>query len=119
MDSFEFNKIFAALLAALLVAMIANLVSEGAIHPHKLAKNIFVIDVVEEPVGDKGEPAEEKVPPVAPLLAKASAENGEKLANKLCSQCHTFKSGEANKTGPNLFGIVGNTFAHIGGFAYS
>ncbi len=119
MNSFEFNKIFAALLVALLVAMIANLVGEEAVHPAKIAKNVFIIDVAEAPVESGGEVKEEKVPPIGPFLAKASVANGEKLVNKLCGQCHTFKAGEPAKVGPNLFGIVGNTFAHMASFAYS
>jgi cytochrome c len=56
---------------------------------------------------------------VAPLLAKASAENGQAIAKK-CMACHDFTKGGPNKVGPNLWGIVGNKVAHLGdGFAYS
>ncbi len=119
MNSFEFNKIFAVLLVALLVMMVANLVSEGIIHPAALEKNIFVIDVPDTPLAGAALLAEEKLEPIEPLLVKANIQNGEKLSNKLCSQCHTFKPGEKAKTGPNLFGIVGSTFAHMAEFAYS
>lgn len=62
--------------------------------------------------------AEAALEPVGPLLAKANAANGEKLA-KVCATCHTFVKDGANKVGPNLYGIVGNHRAHLDGFAYS
>jgi cytochrome c len=35
-----------------------------------------------------------------------------------CKACHTFGQGEANKTGPNLAGIVGRTKGSAAGFSY-
>lgn len=80
------------------------------------------------PAGDAAAPAataeaapaaaEAALEPVGPLLAKANAANGEKLA-KVCATCHTFVKDGANKVGPNLYGIVGNHRAHLDGFAYS
>ncbi|MFZ2620759.1 MAG: cytochrome c family protein [Alphaproteobacteria bacterium] len=48
----------------------------------------------------------------------ANATNGAKIAAK-CKACHTFGNGEPNRTGPNLFGIVGATVAAKAGFSYS
>lgn len=36
-----------------------------------------------------------------------------------CRVCHTVERGEANRVGPNLFGIVGKKSATTAGFAYS
>ena len=119
MNSLEINKIFAALLMALLLALISDLIGKFFVDPHHLEKNSFVIDVADADASTSSSGTEEALPDITPLLAKASVENGEKLAIKLCAQCHTFKQGEGNKTGPNLFGIVGNTFAHMANFAYS
>jgi len=120
MDSFEWNKIFGAILVALLIAMVSSLVGDGLISPKKLEKNVFVIDVVETPTdAGKAGGEEEKVDPITPLLVKADAANGEKLSAKLCGQCHTFKKGEPHKTGPNLWSIVGNHYAHASDYAYS
>lgn len=55
---------------------------------------------------------------VTAMLAKASAENGAKLA-KQCQMCHSFDKGGANKIGPNLFGVFGAAKAHNATFAYS
>jgi cytochrome c len=51
------------------------------------------------------------------LLASADAERGKRTA-QTCASCHTFDQGGANRTGPNLWGIVGRDIGS-GGFAYS
>lgn len=35
-----------------------------------------------------------------------------------CKACHTFEQGGANKTGPNLFGIIGKKAGTAEGFSY-
>jgi cytochrome c len=42
-----------------------------------------------------------------------------KKAVKVCTACHSFDQGGANKVGPNLFGVVGAKVAHVEGFKYS
>lgn len=43
---------------------------------------------------------------------------GQQIAAK-CKACHTFENGGPNRTGPNMWGIVGNHVAHKDDFAYS
>lgn len=117
MDSFELNKIFAAVLIALIINMIAGLISEGLISPILLKQSVFHIPLLEptqEPLSDKPEILEA----IAPYLLKADAQSGEKIA-KRCLQCHSFDKGAAPKIGPNLWGIVGAKHAHEADYAYS
>jgi cytochrome c len=119
MDSLEFNKITAAVLIALILGITATIISESLISPKYLEKNILVIEGVgaETPAaGAQSEAA--KLEEITPLLATASAENGEKIA-KRCLQCHGFEKGGAHKLGPNLWGIVGAKHAHAADYPYS
>lgn len=116
MNSFEFNKITAALLVSLLIAMVGSLVSESVIHPAKLPANVIGITV--DKGGSSAADEKKELQPIMPLLATADIEKGKEVAKK-CAQCHTFEKGGATKTGPNLWGIVGGKIAHAADYAYS
>jgi cytochrome c len=53
-------------------------------------------------------------------LAKYVADpvKGEKVAAR-CKACHNFDNGGPNRTGPNLWGIVGAPVTHKADFSYS
>lgn len=58
----------------------------------------------------------------APAFAEGNVEDGEK-AFKKCKSCHMIANGDevlfkGGKTGPNLYGLVGNTMASQEGFKY-
>lgn len=52
------------------------------------------------------------------MLAAADVKVGLEIS-KTCNACHTFNKGEADKTGPNLFGIYGAKHAHKKDFVFS
>ncbi len=58
-------------------------------------------------------------PDLGTLLAAASVENGQQQATARCGTCHSFDSGGAQGTGPNLYGVMGGSLAHIATFGYS
>jgi cytochrome c len=120
MDSFELNKIAASILIALLVGMLGNLIGEALIHPQPAEKNAYVIAGIEDTTDTKERtPKPEAIMAIEPLLATADASKGQQIAEKRCSQCHTFKKGEHNKIGPNLWNVVMNHFGHVSDFAFS
>lgn len=120
MDSFEFNKIAAGVLVALLVSMTGNLVSHHFFEPEHLDKNAYPIEGATEETASAGSSnAEEVINPIEPLLVSANPENGKAIMEKRCAQCHTFKKGEAHKIGPNLWNVAMNHMAHIADFAFS
>lgn len=117
MDNMEFNKIFAAVLVAGIVASFTGFVAHKLVHPHDLTENAYKIDgVVDDAAGAAKAPAMPE--PVLGLLASADAARGEQLA-KACAACHSFNKGGANAIGPNLWNVVNADKGHHTGFAYS
>lgn len=115
--SFEWNKIFAAILVAGIVAKLAGFVAGQIVHSDKLEENAYRVEVAED-AGAAGPAAEQKAGPILALLAGADVEKGQKIS-KACVTCHTFEKGGEQRIGPNLWNIVNNKKAHIDGFAYS
>ncbi len=113
--SMEFNKILAGILTAGIIAMLASFLTHKLYHPEHLEKNAFEIVAA---ASEGGVAAVEQTEPEPIDVAAADIAKGEKLA-KVCVSCHTFESGGVNKTGPNLFGVVGKQHAHAQDFAYS
>ncbi len=121
MSAFEWNKIIASVLAAMIVAMVTGIVAQGVVHPMRLEKPAYL------PPGAEGEtgtaptaaaPAPAALDPIGPFMEKADAAHGQQVA-KVCLQCHTFGKGEANKIGPNLFGVLDENIASVPGYTFS
>jgi len=120
MDSFEFNKIAAAVLIALLTIKGADLISEVLIHPKILKENAFKIEGVSVSASaEVGAQPEKKGPgAIEPLLAAANAAQGAQVFKK-CTSCHTIDKGGSNRIGPNLHSIVGAPKAKHSDYTYS
>jgi cytochrome c len=119
MDTFEFNKIAGAVLAALLLAVGTTTFIEIRMS-HKAEKPGYTLPVkVAATPGEAAKPQEAfSVEKVVAMLPKASAEAGQ-AAFKKCTTCHTPNKGGRNGTGPNLWGIVGRNIGGEPGFNYS
>src|SRR5690606_67584 len=76
-------------------------------------------DAAEAPAeGDAAAEAAGGAPAIAPLLAAADPEAGQR-AGRVCIACHTFEEGGATRVGPNLWDVVGRPIASVEGFNYS
>ncbi len=119
MDSMEINKAAAAVLTAGIAFMVAGIVSDKLVHPHRLQTSAIKIDVPSE----TGAPAPAPVtadPPVALLLVSADPATGEQLVKQQgCIACHSFNEGGKAGIGPNLYGVVGAAHGHMAGYEYS
>lgn len=117
MDNFEFNKVFAAVLCAGIVAMLGGFAAKKLIHPHELKKDAVFVEGEVAAAG--AGPAKVQMPdPILHLIAAADVAKGEKLS-KACAACHSFNKGGPHKVGPNLWHKVLQPVASEAGFAYS
>jgi len=119
MDSFEWNKIFGAVLGTVLFVVTLNILVGGLMTPPKAEKPGMEVAVAEESTGGgTAEPVVEAKPDWGTLIPAADLAAGEK-AHIRCQQCHDFSKGGPDKIGPNLYGIVGANHAHSATYAYS
>ena len=117
--SFEANKIAAAVLVALIVAMVSGILADHLVEPHMLAKNVYQVAGAPESSAPSQAAKPAGPEPIGPYLAKASADAG-KNDTKVCQACHTFDKGQPNRIGPNLYSVVGGGIAEDrGNFDFS
>jgi cytochrome c len=119
MSSFEWNKIIASVLTAMIVAMVSGILAGQLVRPKELEKPVFVVAGAEPSASaSAAEGAAAGPEPIGPLLAKADPKKGEQIA-KVCAACHTFNKGGPNKIGPNLWGITDEAMAEVPGYQFS
>jgi cytochrome c len=117
MSAFEWNKIIASVLTAMIVAIAAGILAGELVRPKPLEKPVF-LPAGGEQVATAEQPAAAKLEPIAPLLANADPKRGETLT-KVCNTCHTFNKGGANKIGPNLWDVTGEGIAAVPNYQFS
>ena len=107
MDSFEVNKIIAAILLVALIVIGIGKVSDLAFHVNKPEISAYKVDIAESSSDKVGrtEAVVEKVDIVA-LLALGNLEHGKKVFKK-CAACHLVNKGGENKIGTALYGVLG------------
>ena len=120
MDSFEINKIVAAvLMVALLVIGIGKL-SNMIFHVERPKTPGYVVEV-EEAVLTSAETGsiktEDKID-IAALMAMGDLVTGEKVFKK-CAACHSITKGGKNNIGPALYNVVGRKIGDVSDYKYS
>ena len=119
MDSFEINKIVAAvLMVALLVIGIGKL-SDVIFHVEKPKTPGYEVEVVQATTvsSSKEKVVEEKVD-IAALMAMGDITLGEKVFKK-CAACHSIVKGGKNNIGPALYNVVGRKTGAVTDYKYS
>ena len=121
MDSFEINKIIAAvLMVALLVIGIGKL-SNIIFHVEKPKTPAYIVEVEQAVLtnseSSNSENSEEKID-IASLMAMGDLATGEKVFKK-CAACHSIVKDGKNNIGPALYNVVGRKVGVITDYKYS
>jgi cytochrome c len=121
MDSFEINKIIAAILLTALIIIGLGKFTDILFHidkPKQSAYKIEGLETVTASTSQSSEPKVEEKVDIGQLLALGDIIHGEKVFKK-CSACHMIASGGKNMIGPNLWGVIGRTAGSVSDYKYS
>ena len=119
MDSFEINKIVAAVLMVALLIIGISKISDIVFHVEKPKSPGYKVEVeqVSSSISSATEETE-KIVDIAALMAMGDIADGEKIFKK-CAACHSIVKGGENKIGPALYNIVGRKVGAVNDYKYS
>ena len=119
MDSFEINKIVAAILMVALLLIGIGKISSIIFHVDKPKTPGYSIEVEKVSSVESGstDQVEEKID-ITALMAMGDIASGEKVFKK-CAACHSITKGGKNKIGPALYNVVGRKVGGVGDYKYS
>ena len=116
MDSFEINKIVAAVLMVVLLVIGIGKISDTIFHVEKPKTPGYVVDV-DQVVAASTETVEEKID-IAAFMAMGDVAGGKKVFKK-CAACHSINKDGTNKIGPALYNVVGRQVGGVSNYKYS
>ena len=122
MDSFEINKIIAAVLLTALIIIGIGKFTDILFHVEKPKESAYKIEGLE--VATTNAPADStklkvvEAVDIKALLAMGDLAHGEKVFKK-CTACHQIAADGKNMIGPNLWGVIGRTSGSISDYKYS
>ena len=119
MDSFEINKIIAAVLMVALLVIGISKVSDIIFHVEKPKVPGYVVEIekVVQSSASEIESTEQKID-IAALMSLGDISHGEKVFKK-CAACHSIAKGGKNNIGPALYNVVGRKVGVINDYKYS
>ncbi len=120
MDSFEINKIVAAILLVALLVIGISKVSNIIFYVDKPETPGYFVEVEQVSTSStqtSSITAEEKID-IAALMAMGDIASGEKVFKK-CAACHSIVKGGKNNIGPALYNVVGRQVGSISDYKYS
>ncbi len=119
MDSFEINKVVAAVLMVALLIIGIGKISSLIFHVEKPKTPGYAIEVeqVANTTESSTKASEEKID-IAAIMAMGDADSG-KIVFKKCAACHSIEKGGKNKIGPALYNVVGRKVGGVSDYKYS
>ena len=121
MDSFEINKIIAAVLLTALIVIGIGKFTDILFHVKKPEQSAYKVEGLEVATAKLAAETDTKTPEVVDikaLLAMGDLAHGEKVFKK-CSACHMIAAGGKNMIGPNLWNVIGRTAGSVSDYKYS
>ena len=119
MDSFELNKIIAAVLMVALLVIGLGKIADGIFHVKKPKNPGYQVEVESQLISGTTQAAEVvgKID-ISAVMALGDLANGEKIFKK-CAACHSINKGGKNKIGPALYNVVGRVVGGVDDYKYS
>tara|TARA_B100001175_G_scaffold53709_1_gene42771 strand:- start:2638 stop:3180 length:543 start_codon:yes stop_codon:yes gene_type:complete len=120
MDSFELNKIIAAILMVALLIIGIGKLSNVIFHVEKPETPGYSVEVEQTTVASSqtiSQATEDKID-IAALIAMGDIVTGEKVFKK-CAACHSIVKGGKNNIGPALYNVVGRDVGAVSDYKYS
>ena len=119
MDSFELNKIIAAILMVALLVIGIGKISNVIFYVEKPKTPSYVVEVeqVVSTSTSTENTAVEKID-ISSLMAMGDVAAGKKIFKK-CAACHSITKGGKNKIGPALYNVVGRKVGEVTDYKYS
>ena len=117
MDSFEINKIIAAVLVVVLVVFSIDKISDIIFHVEKPNVQGYKVEVKLASTSSSEENVESQVD-ISAFLALGNTEDGKKVFKK-CAACHSINVDGKNKIGPKLWNVMFRPVGSVADYKYS
>ena len=119
MDSFELNKIIAAILMVALLVIGIGKLSDIIFYVEKPKTPGYSVEVETLATASTSSSSlEEDKIDISALMAMGDIAHGEKVFKK-CAACHSIVKGGKNAIGPALYNVVGRKIGSIENYKYS
>ena len=119
MDSFELNKIIAAVLMVALLVIGLGKIADRVFHVNKPENPGYKVEVEGQLASTTSQVADvvQKVD-ITAIMALGDIASGKKIFKK-CAACHSINKGGKNKIGPALYNVVGRVVGDLDDYKYS
>ena len=119
MDSFEVNKIIAAVLLVALLVIGIGKIADIVFYVEKPKTSGYKVELPESSTNQISQTKnQEEEVDISALLAMGTVAHGETVFKK-CSACHSIQKGGENKIGPALYNVLGRATAAVADYKYS
>ena len=117
MDSFEINKIIAAILVTFLIIFGIGKLSDYVFKIDKLEVASYKVEATDQEGQIKSISTEESLD-LSAFFAVGTVDHGQKVFKK-CKACHSIKQGGGNNIGPRLWNVMFRPVGAVTDYKYS